>query len=223
MMLNLCYFRLTSLLFFGELILSISSASKVLIGVDSLSHGRRGTSAFIPPTMDIWKWLNVALVTAFVFLVDFTPGGRENCAIAAGLIESNQNADCGLLFFFFPFPCDRYRRCVLLYKDKNERKIFMCADRRERAHPRPPTHVLFHRLQRFVQGRHQLLWKTGKTRFTHPQRSQLLSLLQLSWGLVSSSLQGIQFYTQIKTVTSQWKAEDATVTTPAVTMPTMGR
>ncbi|CAG01511.1 unnamed protein product [Tetraodon nigroviridis] len=35
--------------------------------------------------------------------------------------------------------------------------------------------------------------------------------------------QGIQFYTQIKTVTSQWKAEDATVTTPAVTMPTMGR
>ncbi|GAA6231068.1 methylmalonate-semialdehyde dehydrogenase [acylating], mitochondrial-like [Lates japonicus] len=35
--------------------------------------------------------------------------------------------------------------------------------------------------------------------------------------------QGIQFYTQIKTVTSQWKAEDATVTSPAVTMPTMGR
>lgn len=38
-----------------------------------------------------------------------------------------------------------------------------------------------------------------------------------------SFLQGIQFYTQIKTITSQWKAEDATVTTPAVTMPTMGR
>lgn len=35
--------------------------------------------------------------------------------------------------------------------------------------------------------------------------------------------QGIQFYTQIKTVTSQWKAEDATLTSPAVTMPTMGR
>ncbi|KAG7237131.1 hypothetical protein INR49_032772 [Caranx melampygus] len=35
--------------------------------------------------------------------------------------------------------------------------------------------------------------------------------------------QGIQFYTQVKTVTSQWKAEDATVTSPAVTMPTMGR
>ncbi|KAL3052769.1 hypothetical protein OYC64_005320 [Pagothenia borchgrevinki] len=35
--------------------------------------------------------------------------------------------------------------------------------------------------------------------------------------------QGISFYTQIKTVTSQWKAEDATVTSPAVTMPTMGR
>lgn len=35
--------------------------------------------------------------------------------------------------------------------------------------------------------------------------------------------QGIQFYTQIKTVTSQWKAEDATLKSPAVTMPTMGR
>ncbi|XP_018431148.1 PREDICTED: methylmalonate-semialdehyde dehydrogenase [acylating], mitochondrial [Nanorana parkeri] len=35
--------------------------------------------------------------------------------------------------------------------------------------------------------------------------------------------QGIQFYTQIKTVTSQWKEEDATVTSPAVVMPTMGR
>ncbi|XP_005917733.1 methylmalonate-semialdehyde dehydrogenase [acylating], mitochondrial [Haplochromis burtoni] len=35
--------------------------------------------------------------------------------------------------------------------------------------------------------------------------------------------QGIQFYTQIKTITSQWKAEDATLTSPAVTMPTMGR
>ncbi|KAK6295469.1 hypothetical protein J4Q44_G00346950 [Coregonus suidteri] len=34
--------------------------------------------------------------------------------------------------------------------------------------------------------------------------------------------QGIQFYTQIKTVTSQWKAEDATTKSPAVTMPTMG-
>uniref|UniRef100_A0A8C9VAL7 Methylmalonate-semialdehyde/malonate-semialdehyde dehydrogenase [acylating], mitochondrial n=1 Tax=Scleropages formosus TaxID=113540 RepID=A0A8C9VAL7_SCLFO len=35
--------------------------------------------------------------------------------------------------------------------------------------------------------------------------------------------QGIYFYTQIKTVTSQWKAEDATLKSPAVTMPTMGR
>ncbi|KAM6960502.1 LOW QUALITY PROTEIN: methylmalonate-semialdehyde/malonate-semialdehyde dehydrogenase [acylating], mitochondrial [Aplochiton taeniatus] len=35
--------------------------------------------------------------------------------------------------------------------------------------------------------------------------------------------QGIQFYTQIKTVTSQWKAEDATTKAAAVTMPTMGR
>ncbi|XP_043930659.1 methylmalonate-semialdehyde dehydrogenase [acylating], mitochondrial [Protopterus annectens] len=35
--------------------------------------------------------------------------------------------------------------------------------------------------------------------------------------------QGIQFYTHIKTVISQWKAEDATLTGPAVVMPTMGR
>ncbi|CAI9567216.1 unnamed protein product [Staurois parvus] len=35
--------------------------------------------------------------------------------------------------------------------------------------------------------------------------------------------QGIYFYTQLKTVTSQWKEEDATVTSPAVVMPTMGR
>uniref|UniRef100_W5MYG1 Methylmalonate-semialdehyde/malonate-semialdehyde dehydrogenase [acylating], mitochondrial n=1 Tax=Lepisosteus oculatus TaxID=7918 RepID=W5MYG1_LEPOC len=35
--------------------------------------------------------------------------------------------------------------------------------------------------------------------------------------------QGIQFYTQIKTVTSQWKEEDATLKSPAVVMPTMGR
>ncbi|XP_040189438.1 methylmalonate-semialdehyde dehydrogenase [acylating], mitochondrial [Rana temporaria] len=35
--------------------------------------------------------------------------------------------------------------------------------------------------------------------------------------------QGILFYTQLKTVTSQWKEEDATVTSPAVVMPTMGR
>lgn len=44
------------------------------------------------------------------------------------------------------------------------------------------------------------------------------------WLTVSSSvfsLQGIQFYTQIKTVTSQWKAEDATTKAAAVTMPTM--
>ena len=38
-----------------------------------------------------------------------------------------------------------------------------------------------------------------------------------------SPSKGIQFYTQIKTVTSQWKAEDATLKSPAVTMPTMGR
>ncbi|XP_070611105.1 methylmalonate-semialdehyde/malonate-semialdehyde dehydrogenase [acylating], mitochondrial [Erythrolamprus reginae] len=34
--------------------------------------------------------------------------------------------------------------------------------------------------------------------------------------------QGVQFYTQLKTVISQWKEEDATVTKPAVVMPTMG-
>lgn len=81
------------------MILSIFSASKVLIGIYLLSHERRGTSAFIPPTMGIWKRLNVALVTAFVFLVDFTPGGRENCIVAVGLIESNQNVDCGGFFW----------------------------------------------------------------------------------------------------------------------------
>ncbi|XP_041122205.1 methylmalonate-semialdehyde dehydrogenase [acylating], mitochondrial-like [Polyodon spathula] len=35
--------------------------------------------------------------------------------------------------------------------------------------------------------------------------------------------QGIQFYTQIKTITSQWKEEDSTLGSPAVVMPTMGR
>ncbi|XP_030786737.1 methylmalonate-semialdehyde dehydrogenase [acylating], mitochondrial isoform X2 [Rhinopithecus roxellana] len=35
--------------------------------------------------------------------------------------------------------------------------------------------------------------------------------------------QGIQFYTQLKTITSQWKEEDATLSSPAVVMPTMGR
>lgn len=90
--------------FYGELmILSIFLASKVLIGIYLLSHKRRGTSAFILPTMGIWKRLNVALVTAFVFLVDFTPGGRENCTVEVGLIESNQNVDCGCFFFCFFF------------------------------------------------------------------------------------------------------------------------
>ncbi|KAH0519647.1 Methylmalonate-semialdehyde dehydrogenase [acylating], mitochondrial [Microtus ochrogaster] len=35
--------------------------------------------------------------------------------------------------------------------------------------------------------------------------------------------QGIQFYTQLKTITTQWKEEDATLSSPAVVMPTMGR
>ncbi|OCT65141.1 methylmalonate-semialdehyde dehydrogenase [acylating], mitochondrial isoform X1 [Xenopus laevis] len=35
--------------------------------------------------------------------------------------------------------------------------------------------------------------------------------------------QGIHFFTQLKTVTSQWKEEDSTLTSPAVVMPTMGR
>uniref|UniRef100_A0A3Q2ZLC4 Aldehyde dehydrogenase 6 family member A1 n=1 Tax=Kryptolebias marmoratus TaxID=37003 RepID=A0A3Q2ZLC4_KRYMA len=34
---------------------------------------------------------------------------------------------------------------------------------------------------------------------------------------------GFQFHTQIKSITSQWKAEDAALKSPAVTMPTMGR
>lgn len=40
--------------------------------------------------------------------------------------------------------------------------------------------------------------------------------------LVFCFFQGVQFYTQLKTVISQWKEEDATVTKPAVVMPTMG-
>ncbi|XP_074852897.1 methylmalonate-semialdehyde/malonate-semialdehyde dehydrogenase [acylating], mitochondrial isoform X1 [Carettochelys insculpta] len=34
--------------------------------------------------------------------------------------------------------------------------------------------------------------------------------------------QGVQFYTQLKTIIAQWKEEDATVAKPAVVMPTMG-
>lgn len=48
------------------------------------------------------------------------------------------------------------------------------------------------------------------------------SYSQTSDHCVSTSLQGVQFYTQLKTVISQWKEEDATVTKPAVVMPTMG-
>lgn len=41
--------------------------------------------------------------------------------------------------------------------------------------------------------------------------------------LISSPfLQGVQFYTQLKTIISQWKEEDATIAKPAVVMPTMG-
>lgn len=54
-------------------------------------------SFFIRPTIGTWKILNVALVTAFIILVDFTPGGRENCIVAAELIENQSNADN---FFF---------------------------------------------------------------------------------------------------------------------------
>uniref|UniRef100_UPI00358FEEA4 methylmalonate-semialdehyde/malonate- semialdehyde dehydrogenase [acylating], mitochondrial-like n=1 Tax=Myxine glutinosa TaxID=7769 RepID=UPI00358FEEA4 len=35
--------------------------------------------------------------------------------------------------------------------------------------------------------------------------------------------QGFNFYTQVKTVTAQWKAEDAAIASPAVNMPIMGR
>ncbi|KAM5129707.1 methylmalonate-semialdehyde/malonate-semialdehyde dehydrogenase [acylating], mitochondrial-like [Mantella aurantiaca] len=37
-----------------------------------------------------------------------------------------------------------------------------------------------------------------------------------------SGKQGIHFYTQLKTITSQWKEEDATLGSPAVVMPTIG-
>lgn len=100
------------------MILSIFSASKVLVGIYLLSHERRGTSAFIPPTMGIWKRLNVALVTAFVFLVDFTPGGRENCTVAVGLIESNQNVGCGVFWCFFF--CDHYAVIIMCNSKKTK-------------------------------------------------------------------------------------------------------
>lgn len=40
--------------------------------------------------------------------------------------------------------------------------LLMCAGRCERAHPRPPPHVLLHWLKGFIQRRHQLLWQAGK-------------------------------------------------------------
>lgn len=168
------------------------------------------------------------------------PGCRENCIVAAGLIENQSKHGFCPFFSFLWSLCSIINLFIMMsllgphrfcrFKGiqmiaccfiKTMNQIwFMCADWRERAHPRPPPHVLFHWLQRLLQGRHQLLWQTGKRLgFTPPQKEHLSPWLQL----VSSFLQGIQFYTQIKTVTSQWKAEDATVTTPAVTMPTMGR
>lgn len=41
-------------------------------------------------------------------------------------------------------------------------RLCICTDWRERAHPRPPSHVLLHWLQRLIQRRHQLLWQAGK-------------------------------------------------------------
>lgn len=36
-----------------------------------------------------------------------------------------------------------------------------------------------------------------------------------------TAFQGINFYTQLKTVTQMWREDDATVTKPAVAMPVM--
>ncbi|KAG7267820.1 hypothetical protein CRUP_003634 [Coryphaenoides rupestris] len=75
-----------------------------------------------------------------------------------------------------------------------------------------------------VTGRHQRLSQRGGTRtatggtaIVHRQRRPPL---HARWA-VNVPIPGIQFYTQIKTVISQWKAEDATVTSPAVSMPTI--
>lgn len=95
--------------------------------------------------------------------------------------------------------------------------VCVCVGWRECSHPCPTAHVLLHRIKRVLPRGHELLRKTGTSSLNEQRRFCLCS------SLFSVILQGIQFYTQIKTVTSQWKAEDATLKSPAVTMPTMGR
>lgn len=95
--------------------------------------------------------------------------------------------------------------------------VFLCVGWRECSHPCPTAHVLLHRLKRVLPRGHELLRKTSTSSLREP------SVAFLCLSLLAVLLQGIQFYTQIKTVTSQWKAEDATLKSPAVTMPTMGR
>lgn len=108
--------------------------------------------------------------------------------------------------------------------NENERGKCCSADWSQRSHSRSPAYVLLHRIERILQRRHELLRETGKyetNNFLILSSARKSKMLDVNTFLYS--LQGIQFYTQIKTVTSQWKAEDATLKSPAVTMPTMGR
>lgn len=95
----------------------------------------------------------------------------------------------------------------------------------------PAADVLLHGLPRIFPWRHQLLWETGTAMvaphtlhmFSPPLHTPTLPLLLSTLTLSPSSSphsQGIQFYTQLKTVTSLWRQEDAAGTMPTV-MPTM--
>lgn len=95
--------------------------------------------------------------------------------------------------------------------------VCVCVGWRECSYPCSTAHVLLHRIKRVLPRGHKLLRKTGTSSLKEKR------WFSLCLSLLSVPLQGIQFYTQIKTVTSQWKAEDATLKSPAVTMPTMGR
>lgn len=105
-------------------------------------------------------------------------------------------------------------------KLKKQKLFFVCVGWRERSHPCSIAHVLFHRIKRLLPRGHELLRQTSPSSLNENHGAERRNLCSC---LLSVLLQGIQFYTQIKTVTSQWKAEDATLKSPAVTMPTMGR
>ena len=109
--------------------------------------------------------------------------------------------------------------------------LCVCAGWYQRANTCAPADVLIHWIKSIVQGRCQLLWKTSNNSYSFsplpPPLSLFLSLpLSLSLGksMVNVFLllfpQGIQFYTQMKTITSLWREEDAAGATPTV-MPTM--